>query len=1130
MNEFVHLHVHTTYSLLDGAARIPDLIAQAKQMGQKALAITDHGVLYGVVDFYKAAKAAGIHPILGCEVYTAARRMQDKSHDRDRHCGHLVLLAETYEGYQNLMHLVSIAQLEGFYYKPRIDYEQLAQHQKGLIALSGCLAGDIPQALLQGDIKRAQAITERLISIFGKDHFFIELQNQGLPEQLRINPQLMELARKNGLQTVATNDVHYTNRQDASVQDVLLCVQTNTTIQERNRLRLETEEYYLKSAEEMEQALPEYTQALQNTAILAQRCQVELPFGQLHLPHYPTPEGKDPYAYLSKLCQQGIQQKYGGETDEIRTRLAYELDVIRSMGYVDYFLIVWDFVKFAKDHGIHVGPGRGSAAGSIVSYLLNITTVDPLRYALLFERFLNPERVSMPDIDIDFCYVRRNEVIDYVTQKYGNDFVARIITFDTLAARGAIRDVGRALGLPYQTVDRVAKLVPSTLKITLKEALEQSAPLRAIYEQDEAVHRLIEMAQAVEGMPRHASIHAAGVLICGEPTHHLVPLQAQQDRVVTQFPMGTLEELGLLKMDFLGLRTLTVIHDAVSFIRQTKGISVDMETIDFEDPAVFRLLSGGHTDGLFQLESQGMKQFLRELRPDCLEDMIAGISLYRPGPMASIPTYIHNKTHPQAVTYKHELLRPILHTTYGCIVYQEQVMQIVQKMAGYTLGHADMVRRAMSKKKADVMEQERKLFLDGAKEKGVSGEISGAVFDEIAEFANYAFNKSHAACYAVIAYQTAWLKTHYPTEFLAALLTSVLGNMPKVSAYVAECERLGLRLLPPDINESIDVFSCGERSIRFGLAAVKNVGRQATQQIVEERKQNGPFLSLRDFLERMKSDCNRRLIESLIRCGAFDGLEGNRAQKLAVLDSWMEEIASSQRHAVAGQLSLFAPQDEEPALVYPDIEEFSSRERLAMELEMTGLYLTGHPLEEYRATIEQVSATPISALWNKEVEETASLTLAGLLVQCKKKTTKQKAEMAILQLMDFTGTIEVLVFPKVYREFQNQLEEHTPISLQGTVRFSEEDPPTFIPDRICRLQKMDVLDVKQLSIRLSTSQKNAVIRELANYAGGKTAVYLYHTETKQWSIAKQEKWVHCTPALLQRLEALVGKEQITITQ
>ena len=1141
MDSFVHLHTHTECSLLDGACRIPALIRRAKELGQTALAITDHGVMYGVIDFYKEAKAAGIKPILGCEVYTAARRLTDKQHEHDAGYGHLVLLAKNNTGYRNLMKIVSVAQLDGFYYKPRVDLELLRAHSEGLIALSACLAGDVPQALLAGDRKRAERIALEYAGIFGPENFYLELQNHGLEDQLRVNAGLCEIAAQTGLQTVATNDVHYIEKSDAKVQDVLLCIQTGKLVDDRDRMRFETEEFYLKSGAEMEQALPAYQNALRNTAKIAEQCNVEIAFGTLHLPKYDTPDEMDSYAYLKQLCEAGVQKKYAPVTPEITQRLAYELEVIRSMGYTDYFLIVWDFVKYAKDNRIVVGPGRGSAAGSLVSYALDITTIDPLRYGLLFERFLNPERISMPDIDIDFCYERRGEVIDYVFQKYGDDRVAQIITFGTMAARAAIRDVGRALDVGYALTDKVAKLIPFELKITIDSALERSEELRRLYREDERVKQLLDMARAVEGMMRHASTHAAGILISSEPTCNFVPLQRQQDSITTQFPMGTIEELGLLKMDFLGLRTLTVIRDAVRFAEQAHGIHIDISTIDYEDKEVYRLIASGNTNGLFQLESAGMKQFLREFGPETLEDIIAAISLYRPGPMASIPTYVYNKKHPGHVTYKHEKLRPILENTYGCIVYQEQVMQIVRELGGYSLGRADLVRRAMSKKKADIMNQERRNFIygvtgetgevliPGAVRNGVDEKIAGEIFDEIVDFANYAFNKSHAAAYAVVAYQTAWLKTKYPAEFMAAMLTSVLGYLPKVGQYIEECTRMNIAVLPPDVNESIDTFACSGRSIRFGLAAVKNVGRHVVLEIVREREEKGRFASFRDFLERMSGgDVNKRVVESLIRCGAFDCFGARRAQMLEVFEAWMDEIANDRRVNIEGQLSLFGEAGHKQD-TFPPVEEFTRAELLAMEREMIGLYLSGHPLDEYREAVEQQRDTDILDILSEDtpVPDGQAVTLAGMVTNLKRSTTRNNGQMAFANLLDFTGSIELLVFPKVYAQCAQFLHNDAVIVAEGTVNVREEEEPKGLVSRIRPLRAGGAAQkIEKLLIRLPNKLWGEVTELLSRFAGGDTAVYLFVEETGQWRMAKRERWVNCSEVLLNELSRLLGPDKI----
>ncbi len=1119
MDSFVHLHVHTEYSLLDGACRIRELISRAKELGQTAVALTDHGVMYGAVEFYKIAKENGIHPILGCEVYTTLGSLQDKSHVRES-IGHLVLLAENNTGYRNLMRIVTTAQLDGFYYKPRVDFALLEQYHEGIIALSACMSGDIPHALLQGNEALARKLTERYCDIFGKNHFFIELQNQGIGEQTGLNSKLYALAKEFGLGIVATNDVHYCTREDAVTQDILMCIQTGKTLQDPDRMKFETEEFYLKSGQEMERALGMYPECLTTPWEIANRCQVTLDFDTVHLPEFPV-EG-DSFAYLKRLCLEGIKKKYHPVTETVQKRLEYELDVIRSMGYVDYFLIVWDYVKYAKDHGISVGPGRGSAAGSIVSYALDISTVDPIKYDLLFERFLNPERVSMPDIDIDFCYERRDEVIDYVVEKYGKNRVAQIVTFGTMAARAAVRDVGRVLGLPYNQVDKAAKLLDP--KLTLAEAMESSS-IKQLIETDPDISNLFDYAKKVEGMVHHTSTHAAGILISAEDTVNFVPLIRQQGNVTTQFTMEHLESQGLLKMDFLGLRNLTIIRQAEQLIEKLRGRQVDMEQVSMEDEATYRLIASGKTDGLFQLESAGMKQFMRDLKPDCLEDIIAGISLYRPGPANGIPDYVYRKQHPNEITYAHPLLEDILSPTYGCIVYQEQVMQIVQRLAGYSLGRADLVRRAMSKKKADVMEREEEHFIRGAAEKGVPEETARKLYDEIVNFAKYAFNKSHAAAYAVLSYRTGWLKAHYPAEFMAAVLTNHLDNLPKLSYYMQECSNMGLTVQPPNINESMDVFApTADGKIHFGLAAVKNVGRNAINVILEERKK-GKFNGFYEFLKRTCcGEVNKRMVESLILCGAFDCLDGNRAKYLQVYEEWMEQIASEKRNNLEGQFSLFGGGELSYRPVFPNVEEFDKRTLLSMEQEMIGLYLSGNPLEEYKGLLEGFAkhyTGEITKNWNEK-----QMILAGMVTNPKRKKTKNGGVMATFQLMDLQGTVDVLVFPNLLTRVDRLINQEQLVLLEGTVSIEENQTVKMLAQKIEPINAEQTKRPDSLAIKLQSGQLETVKNLLDRFSGGTTAVYLYVEDLKQWRKAQQDKWVFCSDVLLNELKRLLGEDKV----
>lgn len=1073
MKDFVHLHLHSEYSLLDGACRIPKLVEQAAEMGMKSLAITDHGVMYGVIDFYKACKKAGIKPILGCEVYTARRSHTDKDPRLDAEQGHLILLAENNIGYRNLIKLVSLGFTDGFYYKPRIDYDQLAEHSEGLIALSSCLAGDIPQMILQHEYERAKELALRLESIMGKGNFYLELQHNGLREQQLVNTQLIKLSQETGIPLVATNDVHYINKEDAKAQEILICIQTGKTIEDPDRLMFETDAFYLKSPDEMWEHFEGCPQALENTLRIADRCNVEITFGELHFPSFDIPDGYTHYEYLKLQCDKGYKSRYG-DNDEHYKRLEYELSVISQMGYVDYFLIVWDFIRYARDNGIMVGPGRGSAAGSLVAYCLGITNVDPIKHDLIFERFLNPERISMPDIDIDFCYVRRQEVIDYVVRKYGEDRVAQIITFGTMAARAAVRDVGRALAIPYNDVDKVAKMIPMMpgKHITIESAIEANPELKALYSKDNVMKELLDMAKSLEGMPRHASTHAAGVVISSRPITDLVPLYRNEDLISTQFPMNTLEELGLVKMDFLGLRTITVIRDTLNLIRDHRGISIDIEQIDYDDPAVYEMISRGETSGVFQLESTGMTQFFRELQPSTLEDIIAGISLYRPGPMDQIPRYIRNKRNPEHISYTTEKLKPILDVTYGCMIYQEQVMRVCRDLAGYSLGRSDLVRRAMSKKKKDVMDAERKNFvygstdeegnvlIPGAIRNGVDEKTAHRIFDEMMDFASYAFNKSHAAAYAYVGYQTAWLKCHYPVEFMAALLNSFVGSLGKVSQYVLECKKMGIEVLAPAINESLGGFSVSMDKIRFGLTAVKHVGDSLVRNIIEERDKNGPFTSFIDFCERMDGkDLNKRAVESLIKCGAFDGFGVYRSRLMASYEKILERVSAKRKSMMTGQFSLFDVMPEEDRIAtieWPQMEEYDKRLLLAMEKDMLGLYLTGHPLDTFEDQIRQ-HVTHFSYEFEVSEEEdhhenklsdNQFVRIAGLVADVKTISTKNNRLMAFVTVEDLYGQMEVVVFPNIYEECSRFLDSDSPIWVEGRINLKEDEQAKILASQI----------------------------------------------------------------------------------
>ncbi|HHW48031.1 MAG TPA: DNA polymerase III subunit alpha [Clostridiaceae bacterium] len=1166
MQDFVHLHVHTEYSLLDGASRIKSLIARAVELGMKSVAITDHGVMYGVIDFYKEAIKNKIKPIIGCEVYTARRSRFDKQANIDSDQGHLILLAKNNTGYKNLMKIVSIGFTEGFYYKPRIDMEVLERYSEGLIALSACLSGDIPAALLMGDYEKAKDLALKFNSIFGQGNFYLELQMNGIEEQNIVNQKLIKISRELGLPLVATNDVHYLYREDAKAHDILLCIQTGKNINDEDRMKFSSEDFYFKSVEEMAALFKNLPEAVENTCRIAEQCNVELEFNKLHLPKFKVPENEEPYEYLRKLCYQGLRNRYGENVSkEYEERLEYELGVIRQMGYVDYFLIVWDFIKYAKDRGIMVGPGRGSAAGSIVAYTLGITNIDPIKYNLLFERFLNPERISMPDIDIDFCFERRQEVIDYVIEKYGKDKVAQIITFGTMAARAAIRDVGRALNIPYNEVDAVAKMIPFQIGMTIDKALELNPELKSRYEGDETVRELIDTARRLEGMPRHASTHAAGVVISREPIVEYVPLQRNEDSITTQFPMGILEELGLLKMDFLGLRTLTVIRDTVELIKKNYGREIDIDKLDMDDKNVFKMISEGKTAGVFQLESAGMTQFMKELQPSSLEDIIAGISLYRPGPMDQIPRYIKNKNNPSEIKYHHPLLKNILKVTYGCMVYQEQVMQIVRELAGYSMGRSDLVRRAMAKKKADIMEQERQNFIygitdsdgniivKGAIRNGVDERTANIIFDEMMDFASYAFNKSHAAAYAVVAYQTAWLKHYYPTEFMAALLNSFLGSSDKISQYVHECRSLNIDVLPPDINESDVKFSVINGKIRFGMAAVKNVGVNAVSGIIDERKTNGLFKSFGDFCERMSSrDVNKRCIESLIKCGAFDSFGVYRSQLMAVYEKMIEGIQVRKKRNLDGQLSIFefsVQNEKEDALVeeYPEIKEYPQKTLLSMEKEMLGLYISGHPLGEYEEELKSsvnlfstdlrvnMDENGVEAGFDrdKEIKDGALVTIGGIITERKTKTTKSNNLMAFVALEDLYGSMEVIVFPAILRKYADLLVEDNIVLIKGRVSMKEEEQPKIICEEVSMLRKNNDAKARtpKLYIKISNSENKESIDSLMStlkFFNGQTPVCLYYEKENAVKVVERDCWVFLNDSLLNELKERFGNDNVKV--
>lgn len=1077
---FTHLHVHTEYSLLDGFSRVKTLVKRAKEKRMTAVAITDHGCMFGAIDFYKAAKAEGIKPIIGCEVYTAPRKLTDKDPNYDKHQGHLVLLAKDMTGYKNLIKIVSKSYVDGFYYKPRTDMDELKKHSQGLIALSACLAGDVPRAIMNGNYDKARKLAMEYRDIFGNGNYYLEIQDHGLPEQKQVNTEVVRLSRELNIPLVATNDVHYVDKDDAKIQDILMCLQMQKTIDDENRMKFPSDEFYLKSREEMEQLFPELEEALDNTNEIAERCNVEFEFHKYHLPRYDVPEGYTTNGYFRELCQKGLVERYGEDCpEEYKERLEYELNTIENMGYVEYFLIVWDFINFAKQNNIMVGPGRGSAAGSIVAYTLKITDIDPMKYSLLFERFLNPERVSMPDIDIDFCYERREEVIDYVKRKYGEDHVAQIITFGTMGAKIAIRDVARVLNVSYNKADQIAKEIPFELGMTIDKAMDSNPTLVDLYESDAEAREVIDISKRLEGTLRHASTHAAGVVIARNPVDEYVPLYKHQDSITTQFTMTTLEELGLLKMDFLGLRTLTVIRDALDLIelnRDIKGYTehIDFSKMEYDDDEVFETLSQGNTLGVFQLESSGMRNFMKQLKPNSFEDIVAGISLFRPGPMDSIPTYIENKNNPENVTYINDKLRPILEVTYGCLVYQEQVMQVVRDLAGYSYGRSDLVRRAMSKKKMDVMEEERQYFIHGKFDdegnieipgcirNGISEEDANKIFDDMIDFARYAFNKSHAAAYGVLAYETAYLKVHYPVEFMAALMTSIMGNSDKVVEYIRECNVIGIPVNPPDINKSFAKFSVEGDSIRFGLAAVKNVGVNVIENIVKEREENGEFKDFVDFAKRLDSkDTNKRMIESLIKCGAFDQISENRATLMAGYESVLESISMDRKKNVQGQISLFdafsAQVEEVPDMQLstnlPVVREFSEKEKLNMEKEVLGMYLSGHPLSEYKSELDRKTSINMKKINElKEDEKTymkfhdREVIMGGMVIAKRIMTTKRNEIMAFITLEDLYGAIEVVVFPQTLKKFNILLNDDSIILIKGAISIDGDEAKLIARD------------------------------------------------------------------------------------
>ena len=1148
---FAHLHVHTEYSLLDGSNKINEYVARVKELGMNSAAITDHGVMFGCIDFYRAAKAAGIKPILGCEVYVApgSRFDREVGQAEDRYY-HLVLLAENNRGYENLMKIVSKAFVDGFYYKPRVDMELLQEYHEGIIALSACLAGEIAKNITRGMYEEAKSAALRYEEIFGKGNFFLELQDHGIPQQQRVNQQLLRMSQETGIALVATNDVHYTYDTDAEAHDILLCVQTRKLLSDENRMRYEGGQYYVKSPEEMAELFPYIPEALENTQKIADRCEVEIEFGVTKLPKFDVPAPYTSWEYLNKLCYDGLKERYSGDLTELEQRLEYELGVIKTMGYVDYFLIVWDFIRFARDHDIMVGPGRGSAAGSLVSYTLGITKLDPIKYNLLFERFLNPERVSMPDIDVDFCFERRQEVIDYVVEKYGKDRVVQIVTFGTMAARGVIRDVGRVMDLPYAQCDMIAKMIPEELNITIDKALKMNPELKNLYNTDETVKKLIDMSRRLEGLPRHTSMHAAGVVISQKSVDEYVPLaRASDGSIVTQFTMTTLEELGLLKMDFLGLRTLTVIQKAVKLIERNKGISLDMDRVDYNDKQVYDMLGAGKTEGVFQLESAGMTNFMKELKPESLEDIIAGISLYRPGPMDFIPQYIEGKNNPDSIHFLCPQLEPILSATYGCIVYQEQVMQIVRSLGGYTLGRSDLVRRAMSKKKAAVMEKERQNFVYGNEEEGVPGcvnrgiseEVANTIYEQMMDFAKYAFNKSHAAAYAVVAYQTAYLKCHFPVEFMAALMTSVIDNPPKVAGYILSSRKMGIDILPPDINKGDSTFSVDGGGIRYGLSAIKSIGRPVIDAIVEEREQRGGFTSLRDFIERMTGkDVNKKAIENFIKAGAFDELLGNRRQKMMVYAQILDSVVQEKKNMMAGQMSLFDLVSEEEKTAYeirmPDVEEYPKEEKLAFEKEVLGIYISGHPLEEYetcwRKNISAVTTDfmPDEESGQPKVRDGQQVIVGGMITEKTIKYTKTNKVMAFLTLEDLLGTVEVVIFPRDYEKNVRLMEIDEKVFIKGRVSVEEEKASKLICEKMYFFEDVPRELWLQFETKESFLSREQELYEDLKEADGKDGVVIYIKSPKAIKRLGASKSIRISQDLLVRLYEKYGKDNVKVVE
>lgn len=1184
--KFCHLHLHTEYSLLDGSGKIKKLVKKAKELGMESMAITDHGVMYGCVDFYKAAKEEGIKPILGCEVYVASKSMHIKNVDKDNTTNHLVLLVKNEVGYENLMKIVSEASIEGFYYKPRVDHDYLRKHSEGIIALSACLGGEVQRALLNEDYEKAKEVALAYKDIF-KEGFYLELQNHGMDEQRRVNELNIKLSKETGIPLVATNDVHYIEQKDSKSHDILMCIQTGKTVEDTDRRRYPSDQFYLKSAEEMYDMFAYVKEALENTVKIADECNFDYEFHVSKLPKFPLPEGADPFTYLRDTCFMGLIERYdvfkefldkpydyekvvalGEENEEAKElidRLQYELGVINQMGYVDYFLIVWDFIKYSIDNGIPTGPGRGSAAGSIVAYTLGITKIDPIKYSLLFERFLNPERVSMPDIDSDFCYERRQEVIDYVVEKYGEDNVSQIITFGTMAARACIRDVGRAMNYSYAEVDRIAKMIPTMLGITIEKALDLNPELKAAYDSEERVKNLIDVSRDLEGLPRHSSTHAAGVVIASKPLVEYVPLQKNEEMIVTQFGMTTLEELGLLKMDFLGLRTLTVMNDAIKMIKYNRGVDIDLDKIDFNDKEVYKMIGEGKTAGVFQLESAGMVSFMKELKPDSLEDIIAGISLYRPGPMAEIPRYIERKRNPDKVEYLTPELEDILNVTYGVMVYQEQVMEIVRKLAGYSMGRSDLVRRAMSKKKHKVMEEERKNFIYGIEDEngnievpgclrnGISEEVANKIYDMMMDFASYAFNKSHAAAYAVVGYQTAYLMRYYPVEMIAAMLNSVMGVNEKVAGYIKFAESQGIQVIPPDINKSYSKFTVEGDKIIFGLAAIRNVGVNVVEAIVKAREDKGEFTSIMDFINKLDLGAiNKRAVESLIKAGALDSFDVFRSKLLAVYEKLMDGVSGEKKRNIDGQMSLFAIDDEVamPEVTYPNIKEFTKKHLLSMEKEMTGVYLSGHPLDEYKKSLEMQTTTSISTInkVHKALEDNISkgisideivnqmpikdneqVILGGILTEVKQKVTRNNTIMAFLKLEDLDGEIEVIVFPRTLDRIRESIAEDALVTIKGRINIKEDEPPKLICEKIDGLEKVDS---NKVYIRVNDNEEAKKINhyiktDLIEYKGD-SAVYIFNAKDKKSYRLARETWLNLDTDIISVLKETCGEENVKV--